>query len=126
MAKALGIGGVFFKAEDPEGLGNWYQKWLGINIDPTYGGTSFYTKQLPEESYVVWAPFVANTTYFDPSNNPYMINFIVDHLEEALQQVEQGGATLEGEPEQFDFGLFGWFTDPEGNKVELWQPKQSG
>ena len=126
MAKALGIGGVFFQSEDPVALGSWYQQWLGIEIDPTYGGTSFHPENLPEGSYAVWAPFNSNTTYFDPSTNPYMINLIVDDLHEMLQQVRQGGATLEGEPEELEFGIFGWFTDPEGNKVELWQPKKSG
>ena len=126
MAKALGIGGVFFKSDDPEALGSSYQKWLGIEIDPSYGGTSLNPAELPGGSYAVWAPFKSDTTYFDPSTNPYMINFIVDDLYVVLQQVRQGGAILEGEPEELEFGLFGWFTDPEGNKVELWQPKQSG
>ena len=126
MAKALGIGGVFFKSEDPEALASWYQCWLGIEVDSTYCGTHFHPEDLPEGSYAVWAPFSSNTTYFDPSTHPYMINFIVDDLHEMLQQVQQGGAMLEGEPEELEMGIFGWFSDPEGNKIELWQPKKSG
>ena len=123
MAKVLGVGGVFFKSRDPEGLGSWYQKWLGIEIEPAFGGTCFFPEKLPQGAYTVWAPFSADTTYFDPASNPYMINFIVDDLREALRQVQQGGAKLEGEPEGSELGSFGWFIDPDGNKVELWQPK---
>lgn len=123
MAKVLSIGGVFFKCKDPEALGKWYEKWLGFDIDSSYGGTSFFHRKLPEDSYSVWAPFQADTTYFEPSSNKFMFNLIVDDLSSALQQVKEGGASLEGEPEISELGAFGWFTDPEGNKVELWQPK---
>ena len=123
MAKVLGIGGVFFKSKDPESLGAWYQKHLGIKIDSAYGGTSFQPEDLPPASYSVWSPFKESTTYFEPSNNSYMINLIVDDLTTALVQVKEGGATLAGEPQESEFGRFGWFIDPEGNKVELWQPE---
>lgn len=123
MAKVLGVGGVFFKAEDPRALGEWYQRWLGIEIDPSYGSGIFYPKDMPGTSFTVWGPFRSSTTYFEPSDKPYMINLIVDDLREALVQVENGGANLVGTPEEHEYGLFAWFIDPEGNKVELWQPK---
>lgn len=123
MAKVLGIGGVFFKSENPEKLGHWYKTYLGLDINPEYGGTSFFADGLPDGSYSVWSPFKKDTSYFEPSKNPYMINLIVDDLTQALDQVVEGGATLHGEPEDLEYGLFGWFVDPEGNKVELWQPK---
>ena len=122
MAKVLGVGGVFFKAHNPEKLGAWYAKWLGITIDPSYGGCGFDPATMPQNSYTVWSPFKADTDYFQPSPNPYMINLIVDDLYEALDQVQEGGATLAGAPEEIEFGKFGWFIDPEGNKIELWQP----
>lgn len=122
MAKALGIGGVFFKCKDPAAMSEWYQTWLGLDIDPSYGGTSFMPGALPEGAYTVWSPFKADTDYFAPSTNPYMINLIVDDVREALDQVQRGGATLAGEPESLEYGDFGWFVDPEGNKVELWKP----
>lgn len=122
MAKALGIGGVFFKSEDPAKLAEWYAKWLGLEIDSSYGGTSFFPRNLPAGSYSVWAPFKKDTKYFEPSNNQYMINLIVDDLAGVLRSVREGGAAVHGEPEELDYGKFGWFTDPEGNKVELWQP----
>ncbi len=122
MAKVLGVGGVFFKSKDPEKLAKWYEEWLGIEIDPSYSGSNFSPENMPAKSYTVWSPFQADTAYFEPSDNPYMINFIVDDLYGALDQVQQGGAALAGEPEEHEYGHFGWFIDPEGNKIELWKP----
>ena len=122
MAKVLGIGGIFFKAKSPKALAKWYADHLGLEIDPSFGGTAFKADSLPEGAYAVWSPFPRDTEYFAPSDNAYMINLIVDDLEAALAQVAQGGAEIHGKPETIEFGSFGWFTDPEGNKVELWQP----
>ncbi len=122
MAKVIGIGGIFFKSKDPKALGEWYANYLGINVDPSFGGTIFFAADLPQNGYSIWSPFNQDTHYFEPSDKPYMINFIVDDLTEALQQVAAGGATLHGEPEHHEQGWFGWFSDPDGNKVELWQP----
>ncbi len=122
MAKALGIGGVFFKADDPEALSSWYKTWLELEIDPSYGGTSFQASALPPRAYSVWSPFAATTTYFEPSTKPFMINLIVDDVGQALFQVQQGGAQIVGEPQVLEYGTFGWFIDPEGNKIEVWQP----
>ena len=122
MAKVSGVGGVFFKSKDPAALGAWYAEHLGIPVDPSYGGASFKTRELDADSYSVWSPFAADTTYFAPSEQSFMINLMVDDLHAALRQVEAGGASLVGEPEISEFGAFGWFLDPDGNKVELWQP----
>lgn len=121
MAKALGIGGIFFKSDDPKKLAAWYQEWLNMPLQD-YGGVHFTPDQMPSKSYTVFAPFPATTDYFDPSKREFMFNLIVDDLEEALAQVTQGGAQIVGEIEDYDYGRFGWFLDPEGNKVELWQP----
>lgn len=123
MAKALGIGGMFFKAEDPKGLAKWYETWLGIAIDPSFGGATFHAADLPENAYAVWAPFNAATTYFEPSEATFMMNLIVDDISGALRQVQEGGAAVIGETQELDYGDFGWFMDPAGNKVELWEPK---
>lgn len=125
MAKALGVGGIFFKAKDPGKLGAWYQQHLGIPVDPSYGGTAFKPESMHKDGCTVWAPFKQSTDYFEPSDQSYMINLVVDNLEEALAQVKAGGAELVGKPEDYGYGLFGWFLDPEGNKVELWEPKQA-
>ena len=123
MAKALGVGGVFFKAEDPEKLGQWYQQWLGVPVEHPYGA-SFRLDGMPPGGLTVWAPFERSTSYFEPATREFMFNLVVDDLDGALSQVEEGGAEIVGEVEEFDYGRFGWFIDPEGNKVELWEPKE--
>ena len=121
MAKAIGVGGVFFKAGNPDELYAWYVAHLGIvkNVGP---GVSFMTADQPEAGYVVWGAFDSDTRYFDPATKQYMFNLIVDDLDGALEQVQAGGAEVIGEIEACDNGRFGWFMDPEGNKVELWEP----
>jgi len=123
MAKVIGVGGIFFKTGDPGGLAAWYRDWLGVPIDESYGGASFAPADMVSGGYTVWAPFQANTEYFGPSTKPYMINLVVDDLDGALAQVRQGGAELVGEVEEYEYGRFGWFMDPDGNKVELWEPR---
>jgi predicted enzyme related to lactoylglutathione lyase len=121
MAKVLGIGGIFFKSPDPARLLAWYKQWLGIDSSQE-GGANFLPKNMPANSLTVWSAFPADAGYFAPSGKDYMFNLIVDDLEEALRQVLAGGAQLVGEPQTYDYGKFGWFIDPDGNKVELWQP----
>jgi predicted enzyme related to lactoylglutathione lyase len=123
MAKVLGIGGIFFKAEDPAKLAEWYGRWLGIPVEPEWNGASLKAGDMPASGYTVWSPFAKDTTYFAPSEQVYMINLVVDDVDGALAQVAEGGASLVGEPESNDYGRFGWFIDPEGNKVELWKPE---
>jgi predicted enzyme related to lactoylglutathione lyase len=123
MAKVIGVGGVFFKAGDPDSLGAWYKEWLGVPVEPPYGA-SFKPEDLPAGGLTVWAPFKPETTYFDPAKKDFMFNLIVDDLNAALEQVREGGATVVGDVEEYDYGRFGWFMDPEGNKVELWEPRR--
>jgi predicted enzyme related to lactoylglutathione lyase len=120
MAKALGVGGVFFKAGDPRVLGDWYRQWLGVEFDGQSCG--FKPAAMPAGGLTVWAPFPLATKYFDPAPKDFMINLVVDDLDGALAQVQEGGATIVGGIEDYDYGRFGWFLDPDGNKVELWQP----
>ncbi len=123
MAKVLGVGGIFFFCEDPKALASWYQEHLGLPIDPSYGGCALQASDMPENGYTVWAPFTQGSDYFKPSKKDFMMNLVVDDLAAALEQVKQGGAELIGEPESHEYGDFGWFMDPAGNKIELWQPK---
>ena len=97
--------------------------WLGVPVQAPYGA-SFVPASLPAGSFTVWAPFPNATEYFDPSEKQHMVNLIVDDLEGALAQVAEGGARVVGGLEEFEFGRFGWFIDPEGTKVELWEPKE--
>jgi len=122
MAKVLGVGGVFFKSSDPEELGRWYERWLGLPVEAPYGA-SFKPAGMPPAGLTVWAPFRSTTDYFDPSTREFMFNLIVDDLDGALAQVAEGGAELVGGIEELEYGRFGWFIDLEGNKVELWQPQ---
>ena len=124
MARVLGVGGIFFKSRDPVALGAWYAKHLRLPVTPPQGA-SFHPERMPPGGVTIWAPFAADTDYFRPSTREFMINLVVDDLEQALHQVETGGATLVGTIEEYDYGRFGWFLDPDGNKVELWQPLES-
>lgn len=123
MGKVVGVGGVFFKSKDREALGKWYQDTLGFNIDPSYGGSHFLQQDAPPNSCTVWGPFKENTDYFEPSDKDFMLNFIVDDIEQCLEQVKMAGGTLVGEPCEDEMGTFAWFIDPEDNKIELWQIK---
>ncbi len=122
MARVIGVGGVFFKSEDPDKLYEWYAVHLGVrrNGGP---GVSFLTADQPAAGYLVWSVFNSDTGYFDPTSNGYMFNLVVDDLDGALEQVQAGRAQLVGEIESHENGRFGWFMDPDGNKVELWEPK---
>lgn len=123
MANILGLGGVFFKSPDPEALAKWYQKWLGMDLAYPYG-ISFKTNKVPKNGYHVWSPFKQDSQYFNPSDNNFMFNLIVDNLDEMLAQLKPSGCQIMEETENCDYGYFGWFIDPDGNKVELWQPPE--
>jgi predicted enzyme related to lactoylglutathione lyase len=122
MAKVLGVGGVFFKSPDPQRLYAWYAKWLGMGFENW--GTAFYPRTMPPNGQTIWSAFDATTEYFAPSQKDFMFNLVVDDLEEALRQVEEGGAPIIGSIEKLEYGSFGWFMDPDGNKVELWEPSK--
>lgn len=121
MAKALGVGGVFFKSRNPQRLMEWYQTHLGFPAESTEYA-SFLPSAMPEGGCTVFSPFKDTTGYFAPSKRDFMFNLVVDDLKGALAQVAAGGGELVGDPQSFDYGHFGWFMDPDGNKVELWQP----
>jgi predicted enzyme related to lactoylglutathione lyase len=124
MAKVLGVGGIFFKSPDPQKLNQWYAQWLGMSIETESGMlfVPFKPNAMPTNGYTVWSAFNATTCYFAPSDKEFMFNLVVDNLEEALRQVTAGGAEEVGDIEKSEYGRFGWFMDPDGNKVELWQP----
>lgn len=121
MAKVLGVGGIFFKSRNPQALMTWYQEHLGFSTESTDYAT-FFPAAMPDGGCTVFSPFKDTTGYFAPSKRDFMFNLIVDDLDAALEQVRKGGAELVGDPQSFDYGRFGWFMDPDGNKVELWQP----
>jgi predicted enzyme related to lactoylglutathione lyase len=124
VAKALGVGGVFFKSSNPRTMAKWYSRHLRIKL-ATPSAASFMPDAMPVGGFTVWSPFPASTRYFAPSARQYMVNLVVDDLDGALRQVALGGATIVGEIREYPYGRFGWFLDPERNKVELWEPPRA-
>ncbi len=124
MARVRGIGGVFFKSADPERLAGWYRRWLGIELQSAFAA-NLQPADMPPGAFTVWGVFRDDTDYFSPGQD-FMINLVVDDLEGALAQVRDGGARVEAEVQEHEYGRFGWFIDPDGNKVELWQPRGAG
>jgi len=124
--KVLGVGGVFFRSPDPARLARWYKDALGLEIEAwgTTHGTSFSPAAMPKNSFTVWSTFAADTEYFGPSGQSFMINLVVDDLDAALENVKKAGGQVIPEKEEHDFGRFGWIVDPDGNRVELWEPPE--
>jgi catechol 2,3-dioxygenase-like lactoylglutathione lyase family enzyme len=124
MAKVIGIGGVFFKAKDPKGLGAWYRTHLGVDVQP-WGGAAFDWNGPDNPTgagTTAWSLFPADTKHFAPSGAPFMINYRVDDLDRLLADLRAAGVPILQGPEAGEYGAFAWIADPEGNKVELWEP----
>jgi len=118
MHKVTGIGGAFFRAKDPTALSQWYEKHLGINAMGT--STEMW---IQKEGPTVFAPFPSNTEYFGNQGQSFMFNFRVDNLEEILEQLRDSNVKIVKEMEDHkEIGKFGWIEDPEGNRIELWEP----
>jgi len=124
--KVTGIGGIFFKTKDPEILKAWYQKNLGL-VTNEYGSVfEFRSTDEPDyKGYLVWSPFTEDTKYFDPSTKEFMINYRVENLEDLLEELRKEGVEIIGEIEKYEYGKFAHIVDPEGNKIELWEPVDS-
>ena len=116
----VGVGGIFFKARDPEKLKAWYREQLGAPVDE-HGFIVFKGENDPG-AQLVFAMFAEDTTYFAPSKAPFMINFRVRNLDAMLAQLRAAGVTVDEKVMDESYGRFGWIMDPEGNRVELWQP----
>ena len=126
MKRTTGLGGLFFKCKDPATMRSWYRKHLGIDSEDW--GFSFLWRELdrPEKrGYTVWNPFPETTNYFAPSQKPLMMNFRVDDMDALLVELEKEGIELVGEPVTEENGKFAWIMDPEGHKIELWEPVDS-
>ena len=119
MERVLGMGGIFFKARDPKALAAWYQENLGIELES--GQTSSMLMSTEPGEITVWSTFPEDTRYFGcPA--PFMLNYRVRDLDAMLAQLRAAGAKVDDRVEDYDYGRFGWATDPEGNRFELWQP----
>lgn len=122
--RVTGLGGFFFKTKNPKDLLAWYKTHLGLNTD-TYGCTFWWKDKTGNDCSTQWSPFAEDTTYFAPSEKPFMQNFRVKNLALLLEQLKKEGVTVVGEMEEFEYGKFGWILDPEENKIELWEPIDS-
>ena len=124
MGKIEGIGGIFFKCDDPKKIKEWYSKKLGIKTDDYGALFEFRTAENPDQkAYLQWSPFETDTPYFKPSEKEFMINYRVSDIEDLVEELKNKGVEILDEIEEFEYGKFIHILDPEGNKIELWEPK---
>lgn len=121
--RVTGIGGIFFKTKDVAKTKAWYQKHLGIVSDQYGSLLKWRDFDSPDKvGTTTWSPFEAKTEYFQPSEKEFMFNYRVENLEELLDTLRKEGVEVVGEMETYEYGKFGWIMDPEGRKIELWEP----
>ncbi len=123
MKRVTGIGGVFFKCQNPAKMNDWYKTHLGLNTNQ-YGATFEWREadDSTKKGYTQWSTFAENTEYFAPSGKDFMINYRVENLEALVEQLKTEGVTIVDTIESYDYGKFVHIMDPEGNKIELWEP----
>lgn len=121
MERVLGVGGVFFKARDHKALAAWYREHLGVPVEDgqTYGAFA----SGGEGEQTVWSTFPSDTSYFGPGGSGLMVNYRVRDLDAMLAQLRAAGAEVDARIEDQPYGRFGWATDPEGNRFELWEAR---
>jgi len=128
MVRVTGLGGLFFKAADPEKMYAWYEKHLGLKRGAE--GAVIFSWRNPDdpgkEGMTVWSIFPKTTTYFNPSRASFMMNFRVADLDGLLQALREEGVEVDPHREDYDYGRFAWIMDPEGNRIELWEPPREG
>lgn len=118
----IGVGGVFFKAKDPKTLAAWYRDVLGMPVE-AWGGAALRYDAAKHPPVLAWNAFPASTKYFAPSSSGWMINYAVDDMDALLARLRAKGVTVLKRDDSDPNGRFAWVLDPEGNKVELWEPK---
>jgi predicted enzyme related to lactoylglutathione lyase len=124
MKKVTGIGGIFFKCKDPKAINEWYKTHLGLNTGPY--GASFEWRDIEDSTkkgQTQWNPFAENTKYFEPSAKDFMINYRVENLEALVEELRKENVTIVDKIETYDYGKFVHILDMEGNKIQLWEPK---
>jgi predicted enzyme related to lactoylglutathione lyase len=124
MKRVTSIGGIFFKSKDPEKVKEWYSKHLGLNVDQY--GTSFEWRQAEDgtrKGFTAWSPFKEDTKYLEPSVKEFMINYRVENIEWLVEELKKEGVVVTDNIEVYEYGKFVHIMDIEGNKIELWEPK---
>lgn len=123
MQQVTGIGGIFFKARDPALMAAWYRTHLGLSNEDGYGEFIWREHDRPNEvGRTVWSLFPVDTDYFAPASTSFMINYRVANLDAMLEQLKNAGVSVD-KVVDYDYGRFAWLTDPEGNRIELWEPR---
>ncbi len=123
MKRVTSLGGIFFKCEDPEKMKKWYSDHLGLKTDEY--GTNFEWRKSSDptmKGFTVWSPFSNDSKYFDPSKKDFMINYRVDNIEALIDILRKEGVTILDDIDSSEYGKFIHVMDPEGNKIELWEP----
>ena len=124
LEQVTGIGGVFFKVKDPKAMTAWYRTNLGIQSQGGYADFTWRDKDHPEEmGHTAWRIFPTNTTYFGQSSSSLMINYRVANMDRMLEQLRKSSVKIE-KVEDYAYGRWAWIMDPEGNRIELWEPKK--
>ena len=124
MKRVTGIGGIFFKARDPKALADWYRRHLGIDVQ-SWGGAAFTWADdagNPMKGTTIWNIGAADNDYYAPSKSTFMINYRVADLAALLKALREEGCQVLEKTDDSEYGKFGWVMDPEGNKIELWEP----
>lgn len=123
IPKVTGIGGIFFRCKNPNEVKGWYGKHLGLAVNEYGSSFEFRNAHRPEEiNYLQWSPFAETTGYFSPSEKQFMINYRVSNIVQLVEQLRKNGVTIVDEIQEYDYGKFVHIMDPEGNKLELWEP----
>ncbi len=135
MKRVTGIGGIFFKSHEPDKLYRWYETHLGIHPSPDGSGAAFEWREIQNSdakesgekdsgniAVTVWSIFPRDSKYFDPSQSGFMVNYRVDNLDALLEALEEEGVQIDPRRENYDYGRFAWIMDPDGNRIELWEP----
>ena len=123
--RVTGIGGIFFKAKDPEKLRAWYKKHLGLPIDPAWGGWPFEWREAGNpkaKGMTVWNPFEAGSDYFGAKEQRFMVNYRVANLKKVVAALKKEGVWVDPKIDESEWGKFAWIKDSEGQRIELWEP----
>jgi predicted enzyme related to lactoylglutathione lyase len=126
VKRVTGIGGIFFKARDAKALREWYRKHLGIDVQDWGGASLLWKDDDAQNGMTVWSIFEGESKYFNPSTAPFMVNYRVADLHAVLAALREEGCNVDEKVDESEFGKFGWVMDPEGNRIELWQPPEGG
>jgi catechol 2,3-dioxygenase-like lactoylglutathione lyase family enzyme len=127
--RVTGIGGVFFKAKNTKKLADWYRRHLGLPVDPNWSGWTFEWRDAAQpkvKGQTIWSVFDRDTKYFGPGKQPFMINYRVANLKRVLSALKREGVWIDPKSgEASEYGKFAWIRDPDGNRIELWEPPAS-